>query len=476
MAVHEEIWLESARVLAFCVLALLVAASIGVLLAARPAHAAEFIVNSTDDDPAGGQTDNGVCRTDTAGECTLRAAIEEANDTPGADTIEFDIGTTTAAQTIRPTSALPPITEAVTIDGYTQSDASPNTLDEGNDAVLKVQLDGRDVASGVDGLRIEAAGSTIKGLVIRRFDRGYGVHITGAGATGNRIEGNFIGLNRDGTTAPASTQAGVHLAGDSNTVGGPEPEMRNVISGNGGDGVVFTGDETSDNKVQGNYIGTTADGTGDLGNDEDGVFIQFGTNLTAVGGTTRGAGNRIAHNGGDGISISHSIFHTTEGNHILSNLIYKNAGLGIDLWGNTTNPNGVTGNDPDDADAGPNNLQNFPVIRSAIKRTASTGTMTISISGRLNSTPSTPTAPQDFVIQCFLTGGAPASDYGEGYRLLATTPVITTDNRGNVRFTCDGTLPKLGQSPGQTVSATATSIITGDTSEFSENEAITTGP
>jgi hypothetical protein len=125
-------------------------------------------------------------------------------------------------------------------------------------------------------------------------------------------------------------------------------------------------------------------------------------------------------------------------------------------------------NDTDDLDKGPNNLQNFPRLNSAT-RSLATGVTTIS--GRLNSTPT-----QDFVIQCFLVNGAPTSAHGEGSRLL-DTEVISTGANGNSQFTCDSSLGLLGLVPLQTVSATATNILTtGDTSEFSKNKAITTGP
>ncbi|MGH3145206.1 MAG: hypothetical protein ACRDTR_05330, partial [Rubrobacter sp.] len=432
--------------------------------------ATTFTVNSTDDaadieiadDECDSDPDNGE-------HCTLRAAIEEANDTAGADTIDFDIEEgTNPAKTIYPTSQLPPITDAVTIDGYTQADASPNGLSEGNDAVLNVQLDGQDAGAGAIGLVVEASDCTIRGLVIRRFDFD-GIRITGAGATGNRVEGNFIGINRDGVT-DRGNGGGVYVTSDSNTVGGPEPEMRNVISGNDESGVLISGDGTTGNAVEGNYVGTTADGTADLGNlfgvyvfdasdntiggtaedtrnvvsgnDQSGLNIAGGdasgnriegnhvgttadgsralgntaagvsiqsADLTTVGGTTARVGNRIAHNGQDGVSI---VNNDSAGNQVLSNRIYANGGLGIDLAGGTENANGVTANDTGDPDNGPNGLQNFPLISSAT-RSNSSGLTTIS--GKLNSDPS-----QDFTIQCFLTTNrTPASAYGEGSRLLA---------------------------------------------------------
>jgi hypothetical protein len=177
-----------------------------------------------------------------------------------------------------------------------------------------------------------------------------------------------------------------------------------------------------------------------------------------------GAGNRIAHNGADGVSI---VAGDSAGNHILSNSIFSNGGLGIDLVGGTEDANGVTTNDTGDPDIGPNDLQNFPVIRSAT-RSSATGDTTIS--GRLDSNPS-----QDFVIQCFLTNGAPASGYGEGSRLLNTTTVSTNAN-GNGRFSCVSSFPMLGQISGQMVSVAATNVATGDSSEFSKNKFFTTGP
>jgi hypothetical protein len=526
--IEDMIWTTATRTtpISRALLALLVLGGAVLLaLSSGPAEAATTFTVNTTDDAADIQITNGACDSDPAAgrQCTLRAAIEEANDTAGADTIDFDISTGGAVKIISPASALPSITDTVTIDGYTQSGASPNTLATGNDADLRVQLDGSGAGSGVVGLVIEATDTTIKGLVIRRFDD-YGIQLLTLGDAGNKVEGNFIGVNRDGITDLGNSD-GVFLQGDSNTIGGTQPAMRNVISGNDGIGV-FIGSVASSNRIEGNYIGTTADGTADLGNDYDGVYIADDSNtvggtaagarnvisgndgsgivlsgsvseenriegnyigtgadgtgnlgntldgvtiqneaeLNAVGGTASRAGNRIAHNGEDGVSIATA----SVGNHVLSNSIFDNDGLGIDLLGGTEDANGVTANDTDDPDAGPNDLQNFPVIRSATKSSATARTTTIL--GRLNSDPS-----QDFVVQCFLTSGAPASAHGEGLRLLDTA-LASTNVNGNTSFSCDSSLPLLGQRPGQTVSATATNIVTGDTSEFSKNKAITIGP
>jgi hypothetical protein len=532
MAIHKVMWVEMrARTFAFFLLAVLVAASIGVLIAVKPAHAATFAVNSTGN-ARDANLANAACDVNASAsgnQCTLRAAIQEANDTDGADVINFNIPDNPnvagfEVKTISPATALPIITEQVTINGYTQSGASPNTLATGNDARLKVQLNGTNAGSGVSGLTINASNSTIRGLVINRF-RGGGILVEGSLATGNRIEGNFIGTNASGSTdlgtflegviisgAPDNTiggteprernvlsgssrggvlisgaeatrnrvegnyigtdatgtadlgnnQIGVRIgdAADDNTVGGTTRGTRNVISGTGGDGVFIgttfpTPDLATGNEVLGNFIGTRADGTGDLGNDNAGVTISLGTSNTTVGGTARAAGNRIAHNGEDGVSIFSSV-----GNSVLSNQIFSNGStandLGIDL-----DFDGVAENDPDDPDAGSNNKQNFPVITSVIQSTALLNPTRIS--GRLNSTPE-----QEFTIQCFLADEpADPSGHGEGRGFMAADTTVTTNANGNATFECNFLFPQPLE--GKEWSATATDEATGDTSEFSAN-------
>ena len=561
----------------------------GALLLAlshEPAEAATtFTVTETGDD-ADINFSNDRCDSSTAtgDQCTLRAAIEEANDTAGDDTVDFDIGGSGSGETISVATALPSITETLTIDGYTQTGASPNASDVGDDAILNVVLGGLGAGANSNGLEIDAPDCTIKGLVIKNFG-GAGVEISGADAIGNHIEGNFIGIDRDGITDRGNNY-GVSIEGDSSTVGGTEPESRNIISGNDRSGVfisgatdnmvegnlvgttadgegelgngfgmhidsadnmiggtvsgarnvisgniaygIFIGPAATDtriegnyvgvaadgeddlgndshgmyiqgdsntvggrvagarnvisgndgfgvfvsglsggneNRIEGNYIGTTADGKGDLGNTRGGVTIQNGPDFTAVGGTLPGAPNRIAHNGEDGVAVVDN--GNATGNNILSNRIYDNDDLGIDLEGGTEDPDGVTSSDTGDLDTGSNNLQNFPTIVSA-RKTIPTGQTTIS--GRLNSN-----SAQDFVVQCFLTGGAPASDHGEGSRLLDTVPISTNAN-GRASFICESSRTLLGLQPGQTVTATATNVATGDTSEFSKNKTITFGP
>ena len=302
--------MDRARTLTFYVLALLVAASIGVLLVANTAYAANFVVNRTGDAPDA-NINNAACDSNASqrgNQCTLRAAIQEANDTAGADQIRFNIVSAASVKTISPASPLPTVTEQVSINGYRQTGASPNTLAEGNDAVLKIQLNGTN-AGPAHGLVIEASDSTLRGLVINRFV-GNGVVITGSGATDNNVLGNFIGTSVAGSADLGNGGDGVEVFDASdNTVGGAQAAVRNVISGNTDDGVEFQGD-TLGNEVLGNFIGTRANGIEALGNGDDGVHILGEGNT--VGGTAAGTRNVISGTGATALISKASLQRTTK--------------------------------------------------------------------------------------------------------------------------------------------------------------------
>ena len=146
--------------------------------------------------------------------------------------------------------------------------------------------------------------------------------------SGNRVEGNYIGTNADGDADLGNTEDGVTVFNASdNTIGGTAEGARNVISGNGTYGVFISGSGATGNEVLGNYIGTRASGSGALANALVGVSIQGG-DFNVVGTTDRGAANRIAYNGADGVSVVNS---SSTGNSIVSNSIHSNAELGYNL-------------------------------------------------------------------------------------------------------------------------------------------------
>lgn len=429
--------------------------AVAVLLSAGgPATAAlpnlPFTVNSTGDQ-ADADLGDPVCDAVLGvpgRQCTLRAAIQEANATPRADTINFNIPGA-GTRTIFPNSGLPTINTPVTVDGYTQPGASPNTLTMGTNAVLRIELDGTK-AGNANGLFLGgsavgsgSSGSVVKGLVIGRFQRS-GIQIT---SDGNRIEGNFVGTDPSGTADRGNAFGGVGVgAGSGNSVGGALPEARNLISGNGASGVALGC--CGGQRIQGNLIGTRKDGTTALGNARAGVGLSDGSHL--VGGTEAGAANIIAFNAGDGVEVAGG--DENAGNRILDNSIFSNAGVGIDLVGGIENASGATQNDPKDPDTGPNTLQNRPSVTSAV---ASSGTVTVQ--GTLNSTPE-----RVFVVRFFSNPSG-----NEGKTFLAQR-AVTTDAKGNAPFTLD-----LGAAvpAGHLVTATATGA--GNTSEFSAPRTVT---
>ncbi len=145
-----------------------------------------------------------------------------------------------------------------------------------------------------------------------------GIQIDGPGAGGNLVEGNDIGTDVTGTRALGNEVDGVFINGAAGTViGGPGPAQRNVISGNQLVGIRISGSGATGNILQGNYIGTDATGTAPLGNGFDGVFTINAPN-NIIGGTATGAGNVISANGSVGVQFSGagSAGNVVQGNEI----------------------------------------------------------------------------------------------------------------------------------------------------------------
>ena len=291
---------------------------------------------------------------------------------------------------------------------------------------------------------------------------GHGVLIT-CGNTGNAasnaIRGNYIGTDITGTAAVPNT-VGVRVEGfaPSNVVGGTAAGAGNLISGNSAQGVILGNANGFNNAatltaVQGNFIGTQANGTSALGNGGNGVEVNAfnpATTNDTIGGTAAGAANVIAFNNGIGVRVASRL-----GNLISGNAIHSNTGLGIDLG-----TAGVTPNDAGDADTGANNLQNFPVITAA-----NSNGVTTTVQGTLNSTAST-----TFTIEFFSNAACDAANNGEGRTYLGST-TVTTDASGNAVINV--TLP-TATAAGEVVTATATDP-NDNTSEFSQCNNVVPG-
>ena len=154
----------------------------------------------------------------------------------------------------------------------------------------------------------------------------------------NLIQGNRIGTDITGTVAMGNGGAGIDMIDEaSNTIGGTTAAAANVISANAGDAIAFGDVFASGNLVEGNFIGTDITGTKDFGNGGDGVDVQVSGNT--VGGTVRGAGNVIAYNGGAGVAVIDGFNGPTTGVAILSNSIYANQNLGINFNNQGVVPN-----------------------------------------------------------------------------------------------------------------------------------------
>jgi titin len=148
-----------------------------------------------------------------------------------------------------------------------------------------------------------------------------GVILGQAGTTGNLVQGNYVGTDVTGTKALGNHANGVAITGAvSNTVGGSAAGAGNLISANTLDGVALYGAGTSNNMVQGNSIGTDVTGTKALGNHGNGVSLTQSAHNNLIGGTAAGAGNLIARNSGDGIRLASGASNNTlQGNTIRSN-------------------------------------------------------------------------------------------------------------------------------------------------------------
>jgi hypothetical protein len=182
-----------------------------------------------------------------------------------------------------------------------------------------------------------AAGNTVGGttgdMATRNIISGNGTPgVGGSGvfinnnAAGNSVEGNFIGTDVSGSAALPNAYAGVAIAFSAtrNTVGGTTADVRNIISGNGSDGVSIN-NRASDNVVQGNFLGTDVTGTQPLGNAFSGAAIIDSANNT-VGGADAGAGNIISGNNASGGGV------VLAGSGAMGNLVEGNL-IGTDVTG-----------------------------------------------------------------------------------------------------------------------------------------------
>jgi len=268
------------------------------------------------------------------------------------------------------------------------------------------------------------------------------------GTHDDSIEGNVIGTNAKGSAPLGNGASGVTLGPVCNEQG-CTPSSRNqvkanLVSANGGDGIVVvgTGGGTG-NGIAGNSIGTDASGHATLGNAGAGVAIGSDANADVVGGAISSDRNVVAGNSGPGVLVGSDSSDT--GTHVVvqGNSTFANGGLGIDLA-----PEGVDCSTPP---PGPNSYVQCPVIATAT---------TTAVSG---------TACGGCTIEVFRARvGASDAGHGEGASLLART-LAASDGSWSIPVAA-GALTS-----GDKVTATATtpsSTVPPQTSEFGANATV----
>ncbi len=372
-----------------------------VIVAPRPANtprrtprtpefrngATVFTVNSAFDDAEDTDPGDGACDADPFGDCTLRAAIQEANATPGPVIIEFDINFAPPGGVLAPgvfritldydgsdantdVDPLPVIAGFnYTIDGLTQSGASCGNLATGTKHDLRIVLDGSNLVAG-NGIHVSGDGFTVRGLVVQNFGFGFdaGIFIPSSDAL---VECNYVGTDYTGETS-AGNAIGIYSGG---TI------QNNLVSGNFNTGIYVR--PFSSTTVSGNLVGSDADGNQPLGNGSTGIHVSgdgnthiittnlasanvnFGITLTddflfgdpAPANTTltnntvgltrnRGVGPGGMGNGFSGISVNSEATNNDIGlpGSGQGNFVGNNASAGIFVSGSGTNDNRIRGN------------------------------------------------------------------------------------------------------------------------------------
>lgn len=305
-----------------------------------------YIVDSVSDDPDANI--DGICDTGT-GECSLRAAMQEANANrngeSGTDNIEFNITNGCVDDicvinvNVAANAQLPNIQDPINIDGSTQ----PGNAEVCNTAIpdrpaYRIVIEGDGTMRGLHP-EFGSDGSTIRGLNIRNFDTGVDI----ARSDNNVVECSFIGTNETGmASGPGNTGIGILFTCDSsnNVIGGLSPADGNLISANGGDGVQFfagfdcsplNGSTPEMNSLLGNFIGVQKDGINPLGNMFSGVTLFGGDGsdnnfIGQLAGSSAIHGNVISSNSA-GIFLDNN----TNGTVISGNYLGTDLSATIDL-------------------------------------------------------------------------------------------------------------------------------------------------
>jgi hypothetical protein len=209
-----------------------------------------------------------------SGPGTVRQALLDANAATGPNVIRFAFPGD-PPYVIHLLSPLPAIVDTVFIDGWSQLELNgdPAIHLDGMSAVRPAPPD------EIAGLVIATGQTTVRGLVLNGF--AVGIRLEGPGS--NVIQGNFIGTDPTGATTLSNTAEGIRITSPNNLVGGSAQDTRNIISANRGRGILLDTPDATGNSIEGNFIGVAGDGLTPLGNGLDGVAVRNGASQNFIG-------------------------------------------------------------------------------------------------------------------------------------------------------------------------------------------------
>lgn len=376
-----------------------------------------------------------------AGAGSLSEALVQANSSAGPHTIVFAIPGA-GPHRISPLSGFVTLNREMTIDGYTQPGSAPNTLAANSDAVIQIEIDGSGTPLNTTGLRV-CAPVTVRGVALFGFTDG--IRLV-SGCPGRlTLKGSFIGLDATGRAA-GDMSDGLVLARADSVIGGNLPADRNLIAA---DRAILT--DGVGGLIDGNIIG------GDrFGRRVDNSDRAIGLHTVGGAGADVLLVGSLAPNRFVGFVTGVAITESSQRVRASNNDFVDISGPGIDLSSSAT-PDGITPNDPEDGDSGPNGLLNFPLPATA-QRSASG----IQVSGTIQRPNSA--AVLALTITAYASLRCDSASNRSGERVLGSFGFLSL-NGGQTTF--NGTIPLTRPVPhGSFITLTATDN-QNNTSEFS---------
>jgi len=392
---------------------------------------------------------NTVVNTNDSGQGSLRQALKNVNDLDngglqqdGLDSdfehIIFNIPTSDpnydgSKFTITPASNLPDVTDSFTnVNGSTQTDFSGNTNNAvaGESTGPEVVING----SGISGpiLNVLSEGLTVEGIGLEQSagtgSDGVAILYNGVSASKGTVENSTISANNTHGILAQSGANQIQVLSSVFFDNGKSLAGASGLLKQGGDGSVITNSTFASNSGNGitldnGVTNTQVNGNTFQDNGTGGSGSLAGLAVLDASGTSV-INNDFQSNAGDGVLVASGTKNT-----ISQNSTSQNGDLGIDLGSGSTG-DGVTRNDTDDTDSGPNELFNFPIIETA---QIQDGNLVITGFARPGS-----------VIEVFEADQG-NNDFGEGADFLFTVTEGSVDDQDGSTDTYSGNINGIDQ-------------------------------